>query len=794
MKKLLKSSRALTFLIILLSASVSFGGILEIGDVPFQSGFEVESPVVDSMENGNTFAWLDTAPDTIITDEGDSLVKNEDFDGSFIDSSGIVSGESFEGDKSLYLTNKVDTISMHGGSYFTFPDSALVVGSKYTLTFQTKYEIKEGEAFFTIGGYYDGNIEDTWTGLSDGWEEKSFTFRWMANDPIIGFGMDFARGNVWIDNVELKQSSKKMTELRNADFEEPSLDNNFDPRGWNTLMGIIGYANDAEDSTNYDYVDGEGKNGSKAVKIQHTEDDTSSDRWLGWWSEFPFINNGIYKITIDAKAKHLLNQTLQLHIGWYDFEIPFLEPGSPELDEDGNTDGYVTLTDTLIYQTPSYHANRFRLEVTGTAHSDPDSLVEVWLDNIQLKQLGKKPEIVAAEDIKVIKNSSGSYTLTLPTSSGINYTILQEPTEWTQKDNLLDNPKFENSNDEGNLANWSAEDDGPSDNFDAAYLSWLTPDQGQGINGSGCAYVGPEDLENQDKGISASWSYSPDLPPMENHKLYLYRVMAKYDGIELAADRNEHLTPDDNEDIFNLDPTPQDSLNAAGVYIYPRYYHDAWHIAANYYPTRYGYDKKYGSTNGEWEEQAYPVVPAGCWWGSSDHYFQVGMGHNYPINLPVYGEAFFDNAAIVPFKEIKTNISNNKVTVEVPDSVRWLGVYGKDANGFKGNANAILLDTAAVSSSVEDNNTANRFKLEQNYPNPFNPTTTINYVLPAKQKVTLTVYDMLGRKVRTLVKDKLKTAGTHSVRLEARNMASGVYFYRIKSESKTMTKKMLLLK
>ncbi|HMA63122.1 MAG TPA: hypothetical protein VKP78_10780, partial [bacterium] len=175
MKKMLNSSKTLFLMAMLLSVTLSFGALFEVGDVPFATGFEVEETAVDSLENGFTYYWQDTAPDTLMSDEGDTLVKGEDFDGSDLALAEIVSDQSFEGDKSLHLTNLIDSVSMHGGAAFTFPDSELVVGAEYTLTFQSKYSLTEGEAFFTIGGYYDGNIEGTWTGLSDGWEEVSYT-------------------------------------------------------------------------------------------------------------------------------------------------------------------------------------------------------------------------------------------------------------------------------------------------------------------------------------------------------------------------------------------------------------------------------------------------------------------------------------------------------------------------------------------------------------------------------------------------------------------------------------------
>ncbi len=91
--------------------------------------------------------------------------------------------------------------------------------------------------------------------------------------------------------------------------------------------------------------------------------------------------------------------------------------------------------------------------------------------------------------------------------------------------------------------------------------------------------------------------------------------------------------------------------------------------------------------------------------------------------------------------------------------------------------------------------------LDQNFPNPFNPTTTIKYDLPTDSPVRLKVYDILGREVLSLV-DGVETAGRHEVTLNASDLSSGVYFYRLKARQKeggqagdfTDTKRLLLLK
>ncbi|MBN2424598.1 MAG: T9SS type A sorting domain-containing protein [Calditrichaceae bacterium] len=85
------------------------------------------------------------------------------------------------------------------------------------------------------------------------------------------------------------------------------------------------------------------------------------------------------------------------------------------------------------------------------------------------------------------------------------------------------------------------------------------------------------------------------------------------------------------------------------------------------------------------------------------------------------------------------------------------------------------------------------FSLSQNYPNPFNPTTLINYQLPVANDVKLIVYDVLGREVIKLVNQKQK-AGRYSVLFNAKNLASGVYIYRLKTGSMERSRKMLLLR
>ncbi|HBC46245.1 MAG TPA: hypothetical protein DEO84_11235 [candidate division Zixibacteria bacterium] len=89
--------------------------------------------------------------------------------------------------------------------------------------------------------------------------------------------------------------------------------------------------------------------------------------------------------------------------------------------------------------------------------------------------------------------------------------------------------------------------------------------------------------------------------------------------------------------------------------------------------------------------------------------------------------------------------------------------------------------------------TTSVYGLNTNYPNPFNPTTTIEYNLSSAFDVTLDIYDLLGRKIETLINTK-QEAGHHSAIWDGRDRSSGIYFYKLRAGEYTETKKMLLLK
>jgi hypothetical protein len=85
------------------------------------------------------------------------------------------------------------------------------------------------------------------------------------------------------------------------------------------------------------------------------------------------------------------------------------------------------------------------------------------------------------------------------------------------------------------------------------------------------------------------------------------------------------------------------------------------------------------------------------------------------------------------------------------------------------------------------------FSLEQNYPNPFNPVTNINFGIPKSEFVSLKVYDILGREVRSLVSQNM-TPGVYEVNFDASGLSSGMYYYSLRAGDNVSVKKMVLVK
>jgi hypothetical protein len=113
---------------------------------------------------------------------------------------------------------------------------------------------------------------------------------------------------------------------------------------------------------------------------------------------------------------------------------------------------------------------------------------------------------------------------------------------------------------------------------------------------------------------------------------------------------------------------------------------------------------------------------------------------------------------------------------------------------LSGKINGSPLQNDIVSDALKEENIApTEYSLSQNYPNPFNPNTTIKYSLSKQSHVTLSIYDILGRRVKLLV-NEIQQAGNYRINFNAQRLASGIYYYRIQSNDFVQTKKMVILK
>lgn len=129
-------------------------------------------------------------------------------------------------------------------------------------------------------------------------------------------------------------------------------------------------------------------------------------------------------------------------------------------------------------------------------------------------------------------------------------------------------------------------------------------------------------------------------------------------------------------------------------------------------------------------------------------------------------------------------LKNPDLDNTLPES--WKG--STQVNGTPGASN-----TAAIVSNENEFNLPTEIRLSQNYPNPFNPSTSITFELPTQENVNLSIFDMLGRRVAVLA-NEVKSAGVYTLRWNASQQASGVYFYRLEAGKEVFSKKMLLIK
>ena len=191
--------------------------------------------------------------------------------------------------------------------------------------------------------------------------------------------------------------------------------------------------------------------------------------------------------------------------------------------------------------------------------------------------------------------------------------------------------------------------------------------------------------------------------------------------------------------------------------------------------------------------------------GNGSYYFEEFSGADYILEAKIALDsiAFGDDVRFHPENGMRIMFDLIYHDNDAPDDVgggnlTWSPNNTDLAYLNQGEwTNTWIGDTTNVgATSIGDVNTGNfagSYELSQNYPNPFNPETTIKFAIAKAGDVEIKVFNMLGQNVMTLVNNKMN-AGIHQVKFDAYSLASGIYFYTIRSGDFLKTRKMILLK
>lgn len=166
-------------------------------------------------------------------------------------------------------------------------------------------------------------------------------------------------------------------------------------------------------------------------------------------------------------------------------------------------------------------------------------------------------------------------------------------------------------------------------------------------------------------------------------------------------------------------------------------------------------------------------------------YFWNGTG-----NLLV--EICFDNYDYLENTTVQSTSQSGTVMHYHEDYETGCDMTGFSSASYRPNACFLISAVTGIGENSQDR-LPDSYSLSQNFPNPFNPVTKINFAIQKQGLVSLKIYDILGREIRTLV-NEIKQAGYYSVDFNGSDFASGVYFFRIESGSYKDTKRMMLVK
>jgi hypothetical protein len=172
---------------------------------------------------------------------------------------------------------------------------------------------------------------------------------------------------------------------------------------------------------------------------------------------------------------------------------------------------------------------------------------------------------------------------------------------------------------------------------------------------------------------------------------------------------------------------------------------------------------------------------------------QVDIDNGWELEFSIPVDAIQLDPSVDTQFGFETQMNDNDGTARDHITKWWLQSGDASWNNASVFGTAVLLEAIVTGVDQEPVAEIKSYTLGQNYPNPFNPSTKITYSVAKTEKVKLSVYNVLGVQVSKLV-DDVKVAGEYTVEFNARNLPSGIYFYKLETENQQLTKKMVFLK
>ena len=239
-------------------------------------------------------------------------------------------------------------------------------------------------------------------------------------------------------------------------------------------------------------------------------------------------------------------------------------------------------------------------------------------------------------------------------------------------------------------------------------------------------------------------------------------------------------------------------LNAAGAGINSAIMKIGFNVISNSTQVMNGFNVRFQHTSQTsltgWVSTGWTTAFSGTYAVPGTGWQMIDMASPYFVyngtsNLLV--EICYDNTSYTSYSPVNATSVSNMTYGYYTDNSTGCTMTSGAVQSYR--PNLALTISTALGTGNSTTVIPDKYEMSQNYPNPFNPVTKINFALPKQGLVTLKIYDILGREVRTLV-NEVKQAGNYSVDFNGAEFSSGVYFYRIESNDFTDVKRMILVK